>query len=85
MSKYVYLFTAEGEGGLFVFKAASASCASKGDMIRYKGEFFEIKDCCYCSIESDEYRMIEQLAVIRDAEAILTERWSKPEAPDEDT
>jgi hypothetical protein len=85
MSKYVYLFTAEGADGLFVFKAISASCASEGDMIRYNGEVFEIKDCCYCSIESDEYRMIGQLAEIREADAIYTVRWVKPEDRNEDT
>ena len=85
MSKYVYLFTAEGAEGLAVFQASSARCASEGDLIRYKGEVFEIKGCCYCSIESDEYRMISQLANILDADAIYTERWTKPEEQNEGT
>lgn len=85
MSKYVYLFLTEGAEGNSVFQASSASCASDGDWIRYKEEMFEIKSICYCSIESDEYRMIWRLTEIRDAEAIYTKRWTKPEDQDENT
>lgn len=79
MGKFFYLLSAEGADGNAVFRAESASCASVGDLLKHDGEVFEITGTCYCSEDSDEYKMISTLSEIREADAIFREIWTRPE------
>lgn len=81
MSQYTYLIVAEDANcAPIVFSCPAGWKADPEDYIEFGGELFPVKKTIHVSTGSEEYKLIDALAGVREADAIYSRVWSKKDS-----